>query len=306
MTTWKLWAALVQPPVRHPIYRRVVTRRAPRGQWRVVLAVAVCVLLVYGCYQASFTQSPVRLVLLSLTAQDVLVVFIGFNVAYGCLLAWSVSLTVARAREQQIYDMLCLTPGGEPGALWALGTGAMYQVRGFVWFRFIILLISAVPMLALAVHLAIPLLLWGYGVLSGNSTTTASPTYLQMVQDLLYGLTLAAAFYLSCVQSVVMSLLLGMLTPESVGTSSAQVWTVGIFLLLQIFTFLLTFIFSLFFLPAFYKVLHLSGGWADLSVPLVRLLFFYALREGVNTLLWRGVERQANGGWSAAFANRAV
>jgi hypothetical protein len=120
-------------------------------------------------------------------------------------------------------------------------------------------------------------------------------SYFRMLLDLTYALTLVVAFYTSTVQSVILSILLGMLTSISVRDSSARIVATGLFLLLQVFTFLLAWVFSLFVLPAAYQVFHVQGRLADLCVPILRLLFFFLLREAVNLMLWRTLAHQLSG-----------
>jgi hypothetical protein len=119
---------------------------------------------------------------------------------------------------------------------------------------------------------------------------------------LTYALTLVVAFDTSTVQSVILSILLGMLTSVSVRDSSARIVATGLFLLFQVFTFLLAWIFSLFILPAGYQVFHAQGWLADLSEPLLRLLFFFLLREAVNRVLWRMLANHLNGEAELNFA----
>ncbi|MEO8607023.1 MAG: hypothetical protein ABI690_04040 [Chloroflexota bacterium] len=240
-------------------------------------------------------QPPVRLVLFSLTLQDVLVIFVSFNLVYGCILTAGVSLTIARARVQGLYDALCLTPSGAPGINWAMCTGVLYRRPGFIWFRLAVLAVSSIPAIAVLVHFIFPLTAFG-GLLLGRSTMPPAviQSYFRMLLDLTYALTLVVAFYTSTVQSVILSILLGMLTSVSVRDSSARIVATGLFLLLQVFTFLLAWIFSLFILPAGYQVFHAQGWLADLCEPLLRLLFFFLLREAVNLLLWRQLAQQMN------------
>ncbi|MBZ0289164.1 MAG: hypothetical protein K8I30_16205 [Anaerolineae bacterium] len=296
MITWKLWSALQHPPLHHPVFQYILTMRSRGRHWRKSILAVLGLMLAYACYQLSFLQPPVRLVLFSLTLQDVLVIFISFNLVYGCILAAGISLTIARARVQGLYEALCLTPSGAPGVNWAMCTAVLYRRPGFIWFRLAILGVSCIPAVAVLIHIVMPLTAFG-GLFLGRTTMSAEvmQAYYRMLLDLTYALTLVVAFYTGTVQSVILSVVLGMLTSASVRDSSARMIATGLFLLLQVFTFSLAAIFSLIILPACFQVLHLRGWLVDLGVPLLRLGFFFLLREAVNLLLWRTLVRQLNG-----------
>lgn len=297
MITWKLWSALQHPPNRHPVFRRITQSRHAPGSWHIVVLAILGLVFTYLCYQASFWQPPVRLVLLSLTLQDVLVIFLGFNLLYGCILAAGVSMTISRAREQGLYDALCLTPSGAPGINWAMCTAVLYRRPGFNWFRLAVIALSVIPILALLIHSTIPMLALGSAAV-GRSTLspTVTDSYRHMLLDLTYAITLIVGFYASTVQSIIMSVMLGMLTSFIVWDAAARIVAIGIFLLLQVFSFLMAFVFSLVLLPAAYQLLDAHGWWVDLGVPLLRLLFFFVLREAINALLWRTLTRHLNSG----------
>jgi hypothetical protein len=294
MITWKLWSALHHPPVHHPVFLWVTMARNRAARWQIPV-VALMLLVGYGCYQASFINPPVYLVLFSFTFQDILVIFVTFNLIYGCILTAGVGMTIARAREGGIYDVLCMTPSGAPGINWAMCTGVLYRRPGFSWFRFVIVLVSAIPMIALLIHIAVPLTAF-ISLLLGRAAPAAEVTesYFQMLLDLSYALALIIAFYTGTIQSIILSLLTGMLTSSSVRDANARAVAAGFFLLVQLATYLLTFIFGLVILPAIYQTVH-AGGWlAALSIPLFRLAFFFALREGVNVFLWRRLLHRLN------------
>jgi hypothetical protein len=289
MITWRLWSALHNPPTAHPIFQRVRAMRAAVGRWRWLLASAAGVLLTYTCYQLSFMRPPVRLILLSLTLQDIVVIFVGFNLVYGCILVLTISQTIVRAREGGLYEMLSLTPVGKSGTAWAMCAGAVYRGRGFDWFRLTVLLLTVIPLFALIIELFMLVMLYSNpGINSLNST--APDMHYKMLLDVVYGLGLVVAFYTACVQSVILALLVGMLAPAA-HQSGASLWAVGCFLLLQVLSYIVALVFSLLFLPALYQLLGLAGWWADVSVPVWRLGCFFLVREAINNRLWRALIR---------------
>jgi hypothetical protein len=94
-----------------------------------------------------------------------------------------------------------------------------------------------------------------------------------------------------------------MLTSISVRDTAARIVATGLFLLFQVLTYLLAWIFSLVILPAVYQVLHLEGWLVELSIPLLRLTFFFLVREAVNFALWRTLLRQLK---AETFSNVAL
>jgi hypothetical protein len=297
MITWKLWSALHDPPNRHPVFRRITQSRHKAGYGHIAIFMILVVVFTYLCYQASFWQPPVRLVLLSLTLQDVLVIFLGFNLIYGCILAAGVSMTIAKAREQGLYDALCLTPSGASGISWAMSAAVLYRRPGFSWFRLAVIALSIIPILALLIQIMIPVLALGSAAV-GRSTLspTLIESYRHMLLDLTYAMTLIVGFYASTVQSIIMSVMLGMLTSFVVRDAAARIVAIGVFLLLQVFSFLMAFVFSLVLLPAVYHLFDARGWWVELAVPLLRLAFFFLLREAINFFLWRTITRHLNSG----------
>ena len=292
MITWKLWTALYRPPLRHPIFQRIITTPLKARRWRRKLIWMVALILCYIGYQISFRVFPVGLILFSLTIQDVIVLFVAFNLIYGCVLVTAVSQTITNARDQGYYDVLCLIPDGESGVTWVMSIGALYRGWGLNWFRIVVLLISGIPLIALTIHLVIPILLWGHSFLNGATSADITRSYQQMILDLTSALALIGAFFTGCVQSIVLSVLVGMLLPATMRGSGTPVWALGTFLLLQIISFLLTSLFGLLILPVLPGILQVGGWWVGLSTPVWLFTFFFGVRELINLLLWRALSRQ--------------
>jgi hypothetical protein len=290
MITWRLWSALHNPPITHPIFQRVTAGQSTVGHWRWLLF-AVGLLLTYSCYQLAFIQPPVRLILLSLTLQDVVVVFVGFNLVYGCILVLGISQTIVRAREGGLYEMLSLTPVGKSGTTWAMCAGAVWRGRSFGWFRLMVLLLTIIPLFALIIELIMLAMLYSNPGVNNLTLSAAPDMHKKMLLEVVYGLGLVGAFYTACVQSVILALLVGMLVPAAY-QSGVSVWAVGGFLLLQLLSYIIALVFSLVFLPAVYQLLGLAGWWADVSIPVWRLGFFFLVREGMNFMLWRALLRR--------------
>jgi len=95
------------------------------------------------------------------------------------------------------------------------------------------------------------------------------------------------AFAVDLAQSVVVSNLVGMLVPTYIQRRiDTQVWSAGIFLALQLLTYLLMWQIGFRAVNVLFDGLALNGWLADLTLPLLRLWLFYAARERLIRYLW--------------------
>jgi len=292
MITWKLWSALYHPPADHPVFRRFAAPHAASRPRRVPLLIFAGLLAAYLCYQITLFQSPVGM-LFTFSPLEFLTVAVTFNLSYGVVLVVTVSLAIATAHEGGIYEALCLTPSGAPGINWAMCTGALYRRPGLEWFRLGITLLSLVLLIALTIHFTVPVIGLGNAALQRSVRPEETRFYAQMFLDLTYAYMLIAAFYAGTIQTVVMGVLVGMVTAATNNISMVRYWSVGTFLLLQLFSVLIALIFSL-LLPTIYPFFGFAGFLAELSIPICRFVFFFAVREILNAALWQMLLRQLN------------
>ena len=280
MLTWKLWRALCSPPYAHPLFQRVITTHFTRSRIRrfveLMTGYVVLCALATLIWPLMFTNPAI--IILVLVAIS--------NTVYSMTWAFRVSTAIAREHELETYDLLCLQPSGALGVGWALCTGNLYRSPLFRGLRFVMPMISISVILALIIALAIPILLAVSS--SGQEETT------QLLTTLVYALTLAIAFfYIDHIQSLLLANLIGMITPTFMPDRLySGLWAVSGFLTLQIATYLVTFIASFLILPAFYtgsESLHIS-----LIYSILRLLIFYALREGLILMIWHLLAQRFN------------
>jgi hypothetical protein len=284
--TWKIWRALRRPPLNSPLYRRQQAGRPRHRLYRRALLVGLWLALVGGCYQATFNHPPVYQWLSGLNFFTVVCVIFALVLFYLSILTAAISLTITRAREQRIYDLLCLTPPGTLAVNWTLCAATIYHRKGFGVFWFIVTFASLILGMALVVEIAIPVL----GLLDTSNTPALVSSYQRLLVDLLYTLALVGVFYVGSAQAVVSGVLLGMLGPANAPDSAgAPVWTVSSFLAVQLLTGGLAAGIGLAAVPALHQLAALPDGLARVMLPLEQFVIFAGLREATNYLLWRAL-----------------
>jgi hypothetical protein len=74
----------------------------------------------------------------------------------------------------------------------------------------------------------------------------------------------------------------------------ASLWSFGVFLLLQISTYMLAWLIGFSLLPGAYDRLQINGWYANFSLPVLRVVVFFLVREGIIVALWRGLIARLN------------
>lgn len=277
MLSWKLWRALCRPPYNHPLFVRVAN--AHNGSSSILRTFKFTGFYLIACVLFTlawpFILINPALVLLFAAASA--------NTIYAMSWAARIGTAIAHEREQYTFDLICLIPVGALGAGWALSTAHLHRSALFQNLR--LLMHSLTVALIGALITTIPVTL----TLASGSSTSYS---LFLLLD--YGIAITAAFYFDHIQSVTLAYLVGMITASiAQNRINAQLWSVGVFLLLQLFVYLLTLIIGIVVLQA---PLYVDDTARNAIMPLLWLAIFYALREGVIRLIWRLLAHQFNAG----------
>lgn len=279
MLTWRLWRALCSPPYSHPLFQRTVMTHSVRSRVRRLVE------LMTGYVVICALATLVWPLLFMNPAIIVLVIVACSNTLYSMTWSFRVSTAIAREYELETYDLLCLQPAGALGVGWVLCTGNLYRSPFFRGLRFVMPMLSISVTLALVIALTIPFLL--------SLSSTGQTESLQLLITLVYALSLAIAFfYIDHIQSLLLANLIGMITPSYIPDRLyVGLWAVSGFLAVQIAVYLLTLIASFIILPIFYSpsVLHIS-----IIFSILRLLIFYALREGIILVIWHLLAQRFN------------
>jgi|FLYN01.1.fsa_nt_gi hypothetical protein len=285
MTTWRLWRALTHPPYNHPLFWRTLLNKAPEApvrQWPSG-QVALGFLLLFICSAALFPRQMTMIALAAFMVVPFLLLIFTFNgMIYGLVWGVKISTTIAKTYEASIFDVLSLSPSGALGALWAMGTGCLYRNREFGDLNFpetwtVRLFVVIFASMAL-------------GTLSG-----ARRAHELALPVLVYALVLIAGFYVDDVQSIVLGSLVGMLTPlYAHNRVDARMWTMGLYLLIQVVTYLSALIAGFVILPAIYERLGIDRVSGHIALPLLAFAVFYGLRELAIALLWHNLTERLN------------
>jgi hypothetical protein len=201
-------------------------------------------------------------------------------------LVWSarVSRTIVNEHELGTFEILSIAPDGAFGSSWAICTGCVHRNRVFESLRVFSLEEFA---LAWVVSLILSAGLWQQYINSFPESTFLVPILVLV----LYSLLLVLTFYFNNIQSVLIGVLVGMGMPIYVRSRlDAQFWAASIYLLIQIVTYLLTWVIGSVLLP---NVLTASIASEVLSAFL-SLGAFLLIREAVIALLWRWLVFQLN------------
>ncbi len=278
MFTWKLWHALCHPPLRHPLFVRIVT--APPGGSLIRRTLKFTAIYLLACLLLTLAWP----VILSNPPLVVLVSAASVNTIYSTLCAARIGSALAREREQATFDLICLMPMGALGAGWALSTAHLHRSALFRTLR--LLLHSMAIALIGALLTIIPVTL---------TLASGSPASYELFMLLNYGGALVAAFYFDHIQSLTLAHLTGMITASvAKDRINARLWSTGVFLLLQLLIYLVTIIAAFVLLPALLRQLRMSEMAINMALPLLCLAIFYSLRELSIRLAWRFLAHQFN------------
>jgi hypothetical protein len=283
MTTWRLWRALRNPPALHPIFQRTVllphkTVNSRPGQHITSWAgLVVKVVLGLGEY------NPLVLLIL----MPLILMFIG--ITYGMDCAIRVGNLIAREHERDTFNLLSLSPSGALGTSWAMCTSSLHRNRDFDRLYEIVrgtLMVAGIGIFTLAVL-----------VMAVNSDTftrfpqPALPTFAHGAVLLM----VMAAVYIEYVQSTVLGSLIGMVVPTyTQNRLDTSIYTFGIFALLQVSTYLLTYMVGFIVLPPIWERLAIDRNYLEIGLTGARLFIFFAVREIILTILWRRLVERLN------------
>lgn len=142
-------------------------------------------------------------------------------------------------------------------------------------------------------------------VASRNYATQGESLYL-----IIHGLVFMAAFYIDSLHTPVVAALIGVLSARYVRRKAdARIWALGFFLTAQAGVFLCTLLCAFFILPVLYAQLGIHQTWAaSVSIPIISVIVFYLVREGLIAILWMLLKHSLNIGQEemGIFANQLV
>jgi hypothetical protein len=284
MSTWRLWRMLRHPPLDHPLYRRGVTSYSlsPALRHRLWLSV-LFIMFVSGCGGIFFPglQWLLPFTLLMVVPILLLVYIVGTGTFFGVFWAATIASRIAVERQRGTFDLLCVSPSGAFGVCRVMASARLDReqlLHNLYAQKNTLAMAAAVVVFFFAVFL-----------------TNDSDFYGGVLAILTYGLIVIAAFYADFIQSVVIAVMIGLLTPtRTTDPFDARLWAVGGFLFAQVSVYTLTWLIGFQVLPGFYDSAGISGVVADLSLSALRLLIFCGLREIIIIALWLALAEALN------------
>ena len=175
-----------------------------------------------------------------------------------------------------------MSPPGALGATWAMGTGCLYRNREFGDLNF-------------AETWTIRLFIVVFVSMAMGTFSGARRANELVLPVLVYALVLIASFYVDDIQSIVLGSLVGMLTPlYARSRADARLWTMGVYLLIQVTTYLSALIAGFAMLPALYAHLKIGGVSSEITLPLLSFVVFCSVRELIIRLLWHNLAERLN------------
>jgi len=273
MLTWRIYRTLDDPLKREPIvwrgYERLLSafespaQKLPATKFQMLRGSALLLLsspFISMGLLAAFFPSPLLALLLSLI--------------YGLLIVLRVSNRIASEHQRHTYELLCALPYGKMGVHW------IYGVHSFQVSRMTRSVLRVGLMIGL---LASPFLFggWAYPI------TGQRAVQFWLVDTMSFCLFMLYDYFNMGVSAT----LIGMLVPAITRSHrTIRALSIGMFLLLQVATYLLAALLLLAVLPALLLRLnapHLS--WVMIAPITAAALIGF--REAVTHWLWRMLER---------------
>lgn len=277
MLTWTLWRAVRNPPSTHPIFLHIFNgkyiqfHRFGYIAWLILAPLLLCGLSFYLHPSLNFTFVA--------AIMQFYFLYVGIH---SLTWAMNVSSTIVKEQEANTHDLLGVTPVGSVGAYWAIFTGCIYRKGEFLNFNnngttWIIRVLFAISIIFVPVSNA------GGRVVDLDSLVV-----------LVYLAALVAAFYIDHIQSVLLGSLVGMLIPTTTHNPvESRLFVLGSFLAIQGISYFLVWL-TLSLLSALYDAIPQQSIIVAMSLPILRVIIFYAIREGFVRLLWERLGRQLN------------
>lgn len=267
MMTLLLWRALGTPPVHSPLFRRILAEAedAPWG-WFVYRLL---------------TQNQVWLwSVLFVIDMRAVVLMIFSGTLYGIGLASRVSSQVDQERRSATYDLLCLSPNGAAGTIWAVWMACLHHREAFQS-------INAREIWSVRLVLFMPLIISAQLFIQRLFNTTHTWTIPWILALLLILLA-------DHIQSITTAGVIGALGPHlAPNRMDGQLWAISLFVGFQAVTY---------GLAAAGAVILSGGGFLeavpapqrDWLVPALTVMIFGLSREYILRKLWTRLAGQIN------------
>lgn len=213
--------------------------------------------------------------------------FVFMSAIYGLRWAIMIASTIAQERQTGMYELIALSPHGLMGCNRAISAACLHRYEFFEQLQsfgaWVMRLVFTLILMMAIQSLSPPIIV-----------SQDNPNLNSFIAGL-YLLTMAIAIYIDHVQSIVLSNLVGMLTPNYVTNRlDAGFGALMVYLLLQIVTYLVTLIAGFVVLPSLLQGLNLQSQLVTILLAPLRLVIFYAIREWIIQIMWKALQNELN------------
>lgn len=278
--TIRLWQHLTHPPRRGYIYRHTVSEKPNPKRLVSIYQPLVDMFGTLGCgLLVSFVCCSLVAAPFGVFIFAAIILLVLFNGAiFGLPWGWMITGMIADRRERQVWDLLCVTPGGAAMTVWSLVTGCLHRENTFEdrYWR----------------HRAIVYGVAGLGVLVAlGSIATQRYSSDSLDTSLSVGIiAVGAASYVDYIQSVTLASLLAVWSALTTRNRfDAQLWFSIGYLAVQVMTYALTALIGYVGLP-----LLTDRTTVNIWGILLLLVIFGGVREVVLLVLVRLLSKHQN------------
>lgn len=293
--SWRLWGALMQPFVAHPLFRRwgvwqppTTTGPAARAQrwlslhqgWIMgtLVVVTLASAMLFGPWRTLWALVVIPFALLLALIPLLL---ISYGTIYGMLSALSIGSTISNEKVQGRYTLLGVTPYGFEGATWALCSLLIHASYTLRWLRTTAQFLYFLLLFAVGIPLFISL---------GIYVFQPTPPLADTLRVLGLGFALVILMVVDFIQSADLGSLIGMLVPTYVQTrSDTRNNVIFFFPIVQFGSYVLI---ALVMVGPF--LLAVESGMSLLWPAYGSLVIFYLVREFIIVGLWCQLARRLN------------
>jgi hypothetical protein len=267
--TWRLWRAFNNPPASHPIFKRI-TDETYEDEIELV-----------SLLQRILIQGQIWLwPLLFMLNMRALLLMVFSGTLYGAVWSIRISGTIADEHKKGRYDLLCLSPTGAVGAVWAICTGCLHQDKAFEQ-------INSREAWSIRLLLFIPVVISVPFLIRQIFSVALTTTFIGIVAVMI-------VFYLDHVQSILFGSLFGVMASYYAPNPLDQrLWALAGFLAVQITSYLVPAVLIFLIFPMTYRLMN--GWFVELGVPLITVFSFYLPREIIMSQLWRLLVKHLSG-----------
>ncbi|QPC81797.1 hypothetical protein G4Y79_19200 [Phototrophicus methaneseepsis] len=287
MLSWRLWQSLHNPLVEHPAFDLVNTGPIFNWDWvrrprmncllqAILGAVALVLLIRYPMLIFLVVLAPAVFVM----GVMAIPIFLPFLILiYGSILATMISNRIRTEKRAATYDLLCVLPTGSLGMTWLMSMWALRQGKVLGWLYNGVRIVLFLMLIGIAIIIVIALIVTLQYIWDQNLEYL--PDALRTVVEIL---AIAIIFYTGFFQTIVISALIGMLTPHfDTEWYDTTPLTITAYLVVQIGTYFLTFWVCVALNAMFYGY----SAFIDILLPVVYCAFAIGSRELIVMGLWR-------------------